>query len=240
MSNQLSSLKQKKEEATTVVLVSEKSLTDLKSNVEALESQLKHHEYAKSQIVAASAAIIKSTEGLIQARKAKLAEQQALSKTTQTKFAVQNELFKQGLITQLEFREGEQNLKLASLGVSTAEDDVRSAENDLILRKNEGQAKEQKAQLEINSATVALGNAKAEVTKAEGDLAKATAEMNEIQEEVVELATNLASHRNHQIHAPVSGHITRLCTQELLKQGDAICLLSPAAVAAQGDLDKQD
>ncbi len=233
LEKQLSTLKEKADAAQTFVRVSEENRKDYSANVNACEALLRAYEQVKRQIATAGIAKIASAKSKIESLKAEVAERIALMEQAQKELAVQEELFEQAKISELMFQEAQQKVTVAAAKCAQSEAETKAAEYDLITQQNELQAKNDKAQIDVEYANSALSKAKVEVVKVESDLAKAKFDLNVIQKEVADLEIKLTKQDRLLVHAPDSGFVTKLCQNELVAQGDIICMFCPASDASQ-------
>lgn len=229
---QLSAAKNQVNSIQAKVKAKESNLSAAETIVEACERQRKAYEEVKSQIETAAAATRASAKDRIEAKKAELTEQRAVLEQTQINLARQQELFEEALISKLKYQATEHEVKVAVARVKKAEAVLQAAENDLISRQSEDQSKKEKAQIDVELAISSLDKAKGDAARTEGELAKARFDLRQAEKTVVELETKLARQRKLLIHAPCSGFVTQIGNR-ILKEGDRICLLIPAAADTQ-------
>jgi len=216
--------------AEEVLEANRRSLKVAHTIVETLESQVRTYESVKFQIVAAADAAVESAKNKVDAELRQLDEHLAAEAQVVADFKRQEKLFKEDIVSELKFQDAERKLKEVQAKVAKTKAYVESARNEVAGKESERQAKEQKAQVDIEYATAQLQKSGAEVAKAQSEIAKAQSQLNKAQKDLLQTQAKLARQLNQVVLAPFDGFVTQITPNQgsqILKEGDAICVIVP-------------
>ena len=233
----LSRLEQQVSNAQSEIEVAQSRLRraeELRNNnrriVEVTNEELDAMRTARDELVAAYDRFVEQASNKLAAQKSKLIAADAKLWQAEADYNRKQQLFEEGIESQLKAQESEQKFRDAKASVQVAQQEVENARNGVAGKRREREAKRQEWEAKINKVMSQLEKAKAEVAKAEIDINKTAEEINQKQTKLLDQERKLAVQQTQDVHAPRDGYIMNLAvfdSSSIVKPGDQLCRIVP-------------
>lgn len=198
--------------------------------VEVTTEELEAMRIARDELVAAYDRFVDQAANKLSAEESKLTAANAKLWQAEADYERKQQLFKDGIESQLKAQESEQKYLDAKASVQVAHQEVENARNGVEGKRREREAKRQEWEAKINKVLSELEKARAEVAKAEIDINKTTEEINQKETKLIDQERKLAVQRTQDVRAPRDGYIMNLAvfdTSSIVKPGDQLCRIVP-------------
>ncbi|WP_153558829.1 HlyD family secretion protein [Roseimaritima sediminicola] len=233
----LSRLEQQVANAQAELAVAQERLQrsrELKENnlriVQVTRDELAAMRSARDELVAAYDRFVEQAANKLAAQQSKLAAAEAKRWQLQIDFERKQQLFQEGIESQLKAQESEQKYRDAEANVQVAQQEIENARNGLEGKRREREAKRQEWEAKINKVASELEKAKADVGKAEIDINKTSEEINQKQTKLIDQQRKLAVQQTQEVRAPRDGYVMNLAvvdSSSIVKPGDQLCRIVP-------------
>ncbi|QDV78580.1 HlyD family secretion protein [Botrimarina mediterranea] len=198
--------------------------------VEVTTEELDNMRAARDELVSAYDRFVDQAVNKFTAEQNKLVAAEAKLWQAEADFKRKQQLFEDGIESQLKAQEAEQKYRDANAYEQVALQDVDNARNGIEGKRNEREAKRQEWEAKINKVLSQLEKSRADVGKAEMDINKISEEINQKQTKLLEEERKLAVQQTQDVRAPRDGYIMDLAvfdSSSIVKPGDQLCRIVP-------------
>lgn len=198
--------------------------------VEVTTEELEAMRTARDELVAAYDRFVDQAVNKLSAEQSKLTAAEAKLWQAEADYQRKQQLFADGIESQLKAQEAEQKYRDAKAYEQVALQEVENARNGIEGKRNEREAKRQEWEAKINKVLSQLEKARGEVAKAEIDINKTSEEINQKQTKLLEQERKLAVQQTQDVRAPRDGYIMDLAVfdaSSIVKPGDQLCRIVP-------------
>lgn len=185
---------------------------------------------AQDELVGAYDRFVEQAANKLAAQESKLTGAEAKLWQAEADYRRKQQLFEEGIESQLKAQESEQKYRDAEANVQVALQEVENARNGVEGKRREREAKRQEWEAKINKVLSQLEKARAEVAKAEIDINKTTEEINQKETKLLDQQRKLAVQQTQDVRAPRDGYIMNLAvfdSSSIVKPGDQLCRIVP-------------
>ena len=207
---------------------------DLRDNnrriVDVTTEELGAMRTARDELVAAYDEFVEQAVNKLDAQKSKVSAARAKLWQAEADYNRKQQLYEDGIESQLKAQESEQEFREAEASVEFALQEVENARNGVEGKRRERESKRQEWEAKINKVISQLEKSRAEVAKAEIDINKTDEEINQKETKLIDQERKLAVQQTQDVRAPRDGYIMDLAvfdTSSIVKPGDQLCRIVP-------------
>lgn len=220
--NDLVAAKSRFEQAKLQPVIYQKVVEVATEEFEALQSAQNELDLAYEQFV-------RQAENKLAAQRNKLTAAEAKLHQADADYKRKQQLFDDGLVSELTFQKAEQGFRDAEAKVGEAKELVSEAENAVTGKERERESKRQEWQAKINKVQAAVQKAEADVNKSRIDIEKVASEVAYKDSELQKAKSAFVTQQTQEVTAPRSGFIMNLTVFDGMpvKPMDTLCRIVP-------------
>ncbi|MEM9588343.1 MAG: hypothetical protein AAGA03_13755, partial [Planctomycetota bacterium] len=132
------------------------------------------------------------------------------------------------LVSDLKLQQAEKSLRGSEAKVDMAKSDLLLSQKGLAAKQRDHASRIARAQADIDYESAQFAKVQSEQAKVESDLEKAKLELLKVDRIVTESRAALSEPRTLRITAPISGIVTGMTDDEIVREGGTICMILPS------------